>query len=163
MKKRRKVLSVMLCAAMIASLAACGSKGDDKKSSDDGGKVKLTFSTSVYVEEPHQKAIDALLEAYSKKEPNVEIEILGAGYDGYWDNITTEILSNNESDMIQVYPENISTYNAIHLSFMIFSSLTISVSAYFKIISLIGFPPFTIGSTISSDEIRNSMTVGASL
>ena len=63
-----------------------------KKSSDDGGKVKLTFSTSVYVEEPHQKAIDALLEAYSKKEPNVEIEILGAGYDGYWDNITTEIL-----------------------------------------------------------------------
>ena len=41
------------------------------------------------------------------------IEILGAGYDGYWDNITTEILSNNESDMIQVYPENISTYNAI--------------------------------------------------
>ena len=66
MKKRRKVLSVMLCAAMIASLAACGSKGDDKKSSDDGGKVKLTFSTSVYVEEPHQKAIDALLEAYSK-------------------------------------------------------------------------------------------------
>ena len=109
MKKRRKVLSVMLCAAMIASLAACGSKGDDKKSSDDGGKVKLTFSTSVYVEEPHQKAIDALLEAYSKKEPNVEIEILGAGYDGYWDNITTEILSNNESDMIQVYPEDIKT------------------------------------------------------
>ena len=49
----------------------------------------------------------------AKKEPNVEIEILGAGYDGYWDNITTEILSNNESDMIQVYPENISTYNAI--------------------------------------------------
>ena len=100
MKKRRKVHSVMLCAAMVASLAACGGKSDDKKSSDDGGKVKLTFSTSVYVEEPHQKAIDALLEAYSKKEPNVEIEILGAGYDGYWDNITTEILSNNESDMI---------------------------------------------------------------
>ena len=29
------------------------------------------------------------------------------------DNITTEILANNESDMIQVYPENISTYHAI--------------------------------------------------
>ena len=113
MKKRRKVLSVMLCVAMVASLAACGSKDDSKKSEDKDGKIKLTFSTSVYVEEPHQKAIDALLEAYSKKEPNVDIEILGAGYDGYWDNITTEILSNNESDMIQVYPENISTYNAI--------------------------------------------------
>ena len=69
-------------------------KDDSKKSEDKDGKIKLTFSTSVYVEEPHQKAIDALLEAYSKKEPNVDIEILGAGYDGYWDNITTEILSN---------------------------------------------------------------------
>ena len=28
MKKRRKVLSVMLCVAMVASLAACGSKDD---------------------------------------------------------------------------------------------------------------------------------------
>ena len=159
MKKRRKVLSVMLCAAMIASLAACGSKGDDKKSSDDGGKVKLTFSTSVYVEEPHQKAIDALLEAYSKKEPNVEIEILGAGYDGYWDNITTEILSNNESDMIQVYPENISTYNAIHLSFI----AILLPYLLFRIMLFIGFPPGTIGSTISSVAIINSMTVGASV
>ena len=48
-----------------------------------------------------------------QENPDVEIEILGAGYDGYWDNITTEILANNESDMIQVYPENISTYHAI--------------------------------------------------
>ena len=114
MKKRVRILSVLLCVAMVGGLVACGSKKEDKK--DDGnedGKIKLTFSTSVYVEEPHQKAIDALLEAYSKKEPNVSIEILGAGYDGYWDNITTEILANNESDMIQVYPENISTYNAI--------------------------------------------------
>lgn len=67
MKKRRKVLSVMLCAAMIASLAACGSKGDDKKSSDDGGKVKLTFSTSVYVEEPHQKESMHCLKHTAKK------------------------------------------------------------------------------------------------
>ncbi|MCG4799082.1 sugar ABC transporter substrate-binding protein, partial [Dorea longicatena] len=73
-------------------LSACGSKKEDKGEAKNDGKIKLTFSTSVYVEEPHQKAIDALLEAYNKKNPDVEIEILGAGYDGYWDNITTEIL-----------------------------------------------------------------------
>ena len=113
MKKRMRLLSVLLCVAMVAGLSACGSKKEDKGEAKNDGKIKLTFSTSVYVEEPHQKAIDALLEAYNKKNPDVEIEILGAGYDGYWDNITTEILANNESDMIQVYPENISTYHAI--------------------------------------------------
>ena len=109
MQKRMRLLSVLLCVAMVAGLSACGSKKEDKGEAKNDGKIKLTFSTSVYVEEPHQKAIDALLEAYNKKNPDVEIEILGAGYDGYWDNITTEILANNESDMIQVYPENIST------------------------------------------------------
>lgn len=94
-------------------LSACGGKSEDTKGEKDGDKIDLTFSTSVYVEEPHQKAIDALLAAYNEKNPNVNIKIMGAGYDGYWDNITTEILGNNESDMIQVYPENISTYEAI--------------------------------------------------
>lgn len=115
MKKRSRVLSVLLCAAMMVSLTACGS--DKKESSDaaegEGEKIKLTFSTSVYVEEPHQKAIDNLLAAYNEKNPNVEIEVLGAGYDGYWDNITNEIVSGTASDMIQVYPENISTYHAL--------------------------------------------------
>ncbi len=113
MKKSKKVLSVMLCGAMVMGLSACGGKSEDTKGEKDGDKIDLTFSTSVYVEEPHQKAIDALLAAYNEKNPNVNIKIMGAGYDGYWDNITTEILGNNESDMIQVYPENISTYEAI--------------------------------------------------
>ena len=82
MKKRNRILSVLLCAAMVAGLAGCGSKNDSKDSGEKDGKIKLTFSTSVYVEEPHQKAIDALLEAYNKKNPDVEIEVLGAGYDG---------------------------------------------------------------------------------
>lgn len=113
MKKRNRILSVLLCAAMVAGLAGCGSKNDSEESGEKDGKIKLTFSTSVYVEEPHQKAIDALLEAYNKKNPDIEIEVLGAGYDGYWDNITNEIQSGTASDMIQVYPENISTYQAL--------------------------------------------------
>ena len=75
MKKRMRLLSVLLCVAMVAGLSACGSKKEDKGEAKNGGKIKLTFSTSVYVEEPHQKAIDALLEAYNKKNPDVEIEI----------------------------------------------------------------------------------------
>lgn len=112
MKKRNQMIAALVCTAFVAGLtSACGTKPDTTENDDD--QIKLTFSTSVYVEEPHQKAIDGLIEAYNAKNPNVKIEIFGAGYDGYWDNITTEILANNESDMIQVYPENISTYHAI--------------------------------------------------
>jgi len=46
-----------------------------------------------------------------------------------------------------------------HFSFLnIFQSFP-----YPRIISLIGFPPLTIGSTSSSVAIRNSITVGASV
>lgn len=117
MKKRNRILSMLLCTAMIAGLTACGGGGSNSEDAGEGGsdgdKIKLTFSTSVYVEEPHQKAIDSLLAAYNEKNPDVEIEVLGAGYDGYWDNITNEIVSGTASDMIQVYPENISTYHAL--------------------------------------------------
>ena len=138
MKKLKNVFLIMLSLMLIFTMTACGNKSKStdtsKKGSDSTGsnateassekdtsseasatdeKITLSFSTSVYVEEPHQKAIDGLITAYNKKNPNVTIEIYGAGYDGYWDNITTEILANNESDMIQVYPENISTYHAI--------------------------------------------------
>lgn len=116
MKKRNRILSVLLCVGMIVGLTACGGSGSSGSAdAEDGGdeKITLTFSTSVYVEEPHQKAIDNLLAAYNEKNPNVEIEVLGAGYDGYWDNITNEIVSGTASDMIQVYPENISTYHAL--------------------------------------------------
>lgn len=70
-------------------------------------------------------------------------------------------------------PTWFSTYNAIHLFFIIYfpSLLRSAVTKvrfrarliYFKIISLIGFPPLTIGSTSSSADIINSIIVGASV
>lgn len=126
MKKRLLALAMSMTMA-VGMFAGCGNSGTSSDSTttansttnktaqttNSDSKITLSFSTSVYVEEPHQKAIDGLIAAYTKANPNINIEIFGAGYDGYWDNITTEILAGNESDMIQVYPENISTYNVI--------------------------------------------------
>ena len=75
--------------------------------------IVLTFETSVYVEEPHKKAIDALVDAYNQKNPDVKIEIYGAGYADFWNNLTTEVMAGNEADIVQVYTENIATYNAL--------------------------------------------------
>ena len=49
MKKRNRILSVLLCATMVAGLAGCGSKNDSEDSGEKDGKIKLTFSTSVFI------------------------------------------------------------------------------------------------------------------
>lgn len=102
----------MLILIMALSMfTACGDGGE--VDSDENEPVTITFATSVYVEEPHQVAIDALLEAFNEKYPNINVEVYGAGYADYWDNVTTEIMGGNEADIMQVYPENVASYNAL--------------------------------------------------
>lgn len=121
----KKILALMLALVMVVALAACsggdssstpaasGSSSEPAASGGDGDTVKLTFTTSLYVEEPHQVAIDKLVEAYKEVAPNVEIEIYGAGFADYWDALTSEIMANNEADIMQMYPWQIATYNAL--------------------------------------------------
>ncbi|WP_024344890.1 ABC transporter substrate-binding protein [Lacrimispora indolis] len=124
----KRVMSILLAAALAAGLTACGSStsdgtattaapGGSTEAQTTGGaggeKVTLTFSTSVYVEEPHRAAIDKLISRYTELNPNVTVEIFGAGWADYWNNLTTEVLAGNEADIIQVYPENIASYNSL--------------------------------------------------
>jgi len=125
----KKILSIILVLCLALSLVACGksqentqSAGEDitetsagtsktTETSETEKPVTITLATSLYVEEPHQAAIDKLIEAYKKIKPNVTVEIYGAGYADYWDNITTEIMAGNEADITHMYSENIATYH----------------------------------------------------
>ncbi|TDX41421.1 carbohydrate ABC transporter substrate-binding protein (CUT1 family) [Halanaerobium congolense] len=73
----------------------------------------ITFQTSVYVEAPHQKAINLLIEEYNKTNPDVNIEVFGAQYSNFFDNLTTEVLTGTQGDIVQLYPENIARYNSL--------------------------------------------------
>jgi ABC-type glycerol-3-phosphate transport system substrate-binding protein len=114
MKKNKltKFLVLMLIAVMtLTTFTACGGGGSDTKEASE--PVTISFATSVYVEEPHQAAIDALIEAFNTAHPDIKVEVYGAGYADYWDNVTTEIMGGNEADIMQVYPENVASYNAL--------------------------------------------------
>jgi ABC-type glycerol-3-phosphate transport system substrate-binding protein len=108
----KRVGAVLLVLVLVLWSAGCS-----KKTESSGGgeqrqeQVTITLATSVYVEDPHRKAMDALLEAYKKIAPNVTVEIYGGGWATYWDNVTTEIMGNNEADIMQIYPENVATYH----------------------------------------------------
>jgi ABC-type glycerol-3-phosphate transport system substrate-binding protein len=105
----KKAMLVLVAASLILASIGCSKK------TESGGEgqqqVTISVATSVYVEDPHRKAMDALLEAYKKIAPNVTVEIYGGGWATYWDNVTTEIMGNNEADIMQIYPENVATYH----------------------------------------------------
>lgn len=71
------------------------------------------MATFLYVEAPHRAAIDRLVEEYNKIHSDVQIVISGAGYADYWNNLTTEILASNETDIMQIYPENLASYQTL--------------------------------------------------
>lgn len=120
MKNRfKKSLALLTAAGAVGTvvLAGCSNGGDDANAGSSGSagaeKVKLSFETSVYAEAPHKKAIDALIQKYNESNPNVEITVHGTDYENFWDKLTTEIIAGTQGDIVQVYPENIATYNAL--------------------------------------------------
>ena len=65
-------------------------------------KIQLSLQMSIYVEEPHKRAFDALKAAYEAKNPNVEIVLYGAPYAEFWDKLTAEIVAGTEADIVQL-------------------------------------------------------------
>ena len=110
MKKRmKKLASLLLAGAMVVSLAACGSSNDSDGGSDSSdGKVtiKITWwggdSRHTYTQE--------LLDAYMAENPNVEFEATPAGWEGYFDKLSTQAASGSMPDIVQMDYLYIATY-----------------------------------------------------
>ena len=131
---KSKSVALLLVVCLIATLAACGgspvttpatsnavsSAPSTAPATSTGGStaapIELTYATSLYVEAPHQIVHDNLLKAYGAKNSNVKISIYGAEYANFWNNLTTEIISNNEADIIQIVPSKLASYYALRAS-----------------------------------------------
>lgn len=85
----------------------------DESTLSSGNEVTLHLATSLYVESNHQAVFDKLLDAFNKENPNINVEIYGEGYDGFWDDITTEIASGTEGDILQITPSELNSYYAL--------------------------------------------------
>lgn len=112
------VLSLMACSTQPADPSADPSpvapSGNQPADASNAGEIiTLTMANPFYVEAPHRAVIDRMLEEYAKIKPNVEIKISGAGYADFWNNVTTEILANNETDIVQIYPEYLGSYQTL--------------------------------------------------
>uniref|UniRef100_UPI002A823F89 ABC transporter substrate-binding protein n=1 Tax=Hungatella hathewayi TaxID=154046 RepID=UPI002A823F89 len=112
MKKRmKKITALLLVAVMGASLAACGSSGDKKSdggSSDSGDKVTLKFTW--WGSQSRHDYTQKMLDAYTEEHPNVEFEAVPAGWDGYFDKLSTQAASGSMPDIVQMDYLYITTY-----------------------------------------------------
>lgn len=102
----KKLTALVLALLMLFSLVSVAAAEEE---------INLVITTSLYVEEAHQKALDSLIAAYKKVKPNVNISVYGANYLAYWDNLTTEIIAGTEPDIIQMYQDNVSRYDSLRL------------------------------------------------
>lgn len=104
---KRKILSVLLCAAMVASLAVgCGGKGDDSKSDSKGGK-KLVYWAMWSEEEPQAKVIKSAIEKYTK-DTGVEVDVQFKGRNGQREGLQPAL---DAKQTIDLFDEDVNRVN----------------------------------------------------
>lgn len=109
-KRMKKIAALLLTGVMVAGLTACGG-GDAKeekaaKSSDGKTTIKITWWGGDTRHEYTQK----LLDAYTAENPDVEFEATPAGWEGYFDKLSTQAASGSMPDIIQMDYLYIATY-----------------------------------------------------
>lgn len=100
---KKKLLSVLLCAAMVASLAVgCGSKSEEKKDDAKDGKTTLTFWC--HENEPWTKAYKEMAKKFEEKNPDYKVEVQDYPFEVYNDKIQTALTSKTAGpDIIAVW------------------------------------------------------------
>ncbi len=113
MKKRTtKLLALLLTGAMVIPMTGCGNSGGSSSSSaasadgDDQVTIKITWWGGDGRHESTQKVLDL----YTEEHPNVKFEAIPAGWDGYFEKLSTQAASGSMPDIVQMDYLYISTY-----------------------------------------------------
>ncbi len=115
MKKRMKqVFAMLLAGTMALSVAACGSSGGDSgdtsKADGSSGKDQVTIKITWWGGDARHESTQKVLDLYTKENPNVKFEAVPAGWDGYFEKLSTQAASGSMPDIVQMDYLYISTY-----------------------------------------------------
>lgn len=110
---KKKILSVLLCTAMVASLAVgCG--GNKNSDSGSGSSDKLVYWSMWEATEPQGQAIQEAIDAYTK-ETGVEVDVQFKGRTGIREGLESALKSGTNIDM---FDEDIDRVNGTWGSYL---------------------------------------------
>lgn len=119
--KLKKVASVVLALTMVAGMTACGTSGEDSKSTDakssdkkeaDAGKTTLTM----WSWSPITRTCDKMIEAFEKENPDIDIEFTYYNYDPeYLSALSAAAASDSLPDIIGLQPGSLTAQYADYL------------------------------------------------
>ena len=101
MKGIKKIIAVILMGIMVFSLSACGSN------SSKDGKTHLTFQIWDVAQ---KKGMQAICDAYTKKHPDVSIEVQVTSWNEYWTKLEAAATSNKMPDIFWMHTNEILKY-----------------------------------------------------
>lgn len=128
MRNMKKVLVLLLCVAMVLSVAACGgqSQTSDKAAAVDSkapekaseakaedkasGGEKITVTYSYWGAADEQKAANATFERYNKSQDKVEVKGMVIPWENYTTKLNTMAASNTLPDMGAMIEQNVITW-----------------------------------------------------
>lgn len=86
---KKKILSLVLCAALAFGMTACGSSEEEKKSDSSAEEVVLEFPSWQATEPGFQEFWEEAVAEFEKRHENVKINLYQVPFDSYVDTLTT--------------------------------------------------------------------------
>lgn len=128
----KRILSILMLAALLLSLAACGATGNQStepatdasgaqllgnfaipEGGYDGSEVTIKFGHTMGI--ASQEILDYYIGEFNKLYPNITVE--HSAYGGWGDIaglINTEIMGDNQPNIVYCYPDHVAMYNMSH-------------------------------------------------
>ena len=131
MKKLKKLLCIMLIAALsVTTLTACGNgkdvktdstTGEETLATKDSGKSdeKVILRFSWWGDDKRHEATLEAIRIFMEKNSNITIEAEYGGFDGYQQKLSTQLAGGTEPDIIQIDQPWLSTYISQKLDFFV--------------------------------------------
>ncbi|BFL48517.1 ABC transporter substrate-binding protein [Lactonifactor longoviformis] len=112
---KRKLVSVLLCAAMITTLVSgCGNKNTSsdegtKKAEESGGDVTISYACW---DSNQAKLIQTVADEFEEENPNIKIDIQVNGWDDYWTGLEAAATGGSLPDTFWMHSNNIYYYGS---------------------------------------------------
>ncbi|WP_322409962.1 ABC transporter substrate-binding protein [Microbacterium invictum] len=109
MRSTRGIAALALISAGALALTACQQGSASRDDSSDGDGVTLQFQ-SLSDQPATQEAVSGIVDAWNADNPDVQVEIIQAGWDGIYDKLITQFTGGTAPDIIQYEAASIGSF-----------------------------------------------------